>query len=84
MAKRYVTVRVVDSGGRPVQHAKVVLWASGQFLVAPGPLPEKYTDSSGIAELAVELDDSAKISVSVNGSEKIGAGSIRSEYKVTI
>lgn len=82
MAKRYVTVRVVDSGGKPKHYAKVVLSVSGQFL-AFGNIPMKETNREGIAEFEIDLDQNAKIAVVVNGSQKVSSGPIRSEYKVT-
>lgn len=84
MAKRYITVRVVDSGGKPAYYAKVSLSVSGQMGVAPGSsLPSKQTDREGIAEFEVDLDQSAKIAIYVNGSEKVRSGPIRGEYKVS-
>ncbi len=80
--KRYITVRVVDSGGKPAYYAKVVLWVSQ--VGASGPLPEKRTNREGLAEFSPDLDASAKIAVSVNGQEKVRSGSIQAQYKVSL
>lgn len=83
MAKRYVTVRVVDSGGKPVYNAKVSLEVSGQMAMAAGFLPSKQSNREGIAEFEVDIDQSAKVAVYVNGSEKVSRGPVRGEYKVS-
>lgn len=80
--KRYISVRVVDSGGRPVHYARVVLHVS-QFL-ASGPLPEQHTNRDGVAEFEPDLDASAQVSVSVNGQERVRTGSIQAEYRVVV
>ena len=80
--KRYISVRVVDAGGKPVSQARVTLYVSQTL--ASGTLPEKYTGSDGLAEFAPDLDESARISISVNGQEKVKSGPIRGEYKITL
>lgn len=80
--KRYISVRVVDSGGRPVYYARVALYAS-QFL-ASGSLPDKQTNSEGVAEFETDLDASAQLSISVNGQERVRSCPIQAEYKVVI
>jgi len=80
--KRYISVRVVDSGGRPVRNARVVIHAS-QFL-ASGSLPEKYTGEDGSADYETDFDASAQVSVYVNGQERVRSGPIQAEYKVVI
>jgi len=80
--KRYISVRVVDSGGKPAYYAKVVLYASQAL--ASGPLPEKYTNSDGVAEFEPDLDTSAQVSVSVNGYERVRSGPIQAQYKVVL
>lgn len=77
---KYVTVRVVDSGGRPQSNAKVALWVGG---IAGGFVQPQYTNSNGEADF--KLDDSySEISVSVNDKERVPRGSVRAEYKVVI
>jgi len=81
MAKRYITVRVVNSSGKAADYARVNLYvyqfaASGSF--------EKHTNSDGVAEFDVDIDDGAEISVSVNGDEKVRRGSIKTPYTVSI
>ncbi len=80
--KRYISVRVVDAGGKPTYYARVVLYVSQTL--ASGPLPEKYTNSNGLAEFETDLDASARISVSVNGHEQVRSGPIQADYKVTL
>lgn len=63
-----------------MQGARVSLWVY-QF-GASGSLPEKYTDSSGKAEFDTDLDTHAEISISVNGTEKVGRSTIKSSYDV--
>jgi len=80
--KRYISVRVVDSGGKPAYYAKVVLHVSQ--VLASGPLPEKYTNNDGVAEFEPDLDASSQVSVSVNGQERVRSGPIQAEYKVAL
>lgn len=79
---KYATVRVVDSGGRPQSNAKVSVYVH-QF-AAEGMKDAQYTNSDGETDFKLDIDDGAQISIYVNGSEKVGRGSVRSEYKVTI
>lgn len=81
MAKRYISVRVVDSSGKPVYYAKVTLWIY-QFMASGSK--EKYTDHEGLAEFDEDLDSGAEVSISVNGSEKVKRSSIKAEYKVVV
>lgn len=80
--KRYISVRVVDTSGKPANYAKVVLYVSQTL--ASGPLPEKYTNSEGLAEFEPDLDASAQISVSINGQERVRSCPIQAEYKVAL
>ncbi len=77
--KRYISVRVVDSSGKPAYYAKVVLYVSQTL--ASGPLPEKYTNSEGLAEFETDLDAFAQVSVSVNGYERVRSGPSRRNTK---
>lgn len=82
LLNRYISVRVVDAGGKPANYAKVVLYVSQTL--ASGPLPEKYTNSEGLAEFEADLDAFAQVSVSVNGQERVRSGPIQADYKVTL
>ena len=75
---RYVTVRVLDSDGKPVQGAKVIVWVY-QALSPAMHLPEKYTNREGAAEIDV---DYSEISISVNGHEKVKRGATQGQYKI--
>ena len=79
---RYVSVRVVNSEGRPVHSARVAIEVHA--FLAGGVLSPQYTNSEGLAEFQLDTDSGAEITIYVNGNEKIRRGSIRSEYKVTI
>lgn len=79
---RSVSVRVYDSGGRPVQGARVIIWVY-QF-GANGAIPEKYTDSDGKTEFDIDADEYADISVGVNGVEKVGRSAIKGSYRIEI
>jgi len=81
MAKRYITVRVVNSSGKPEYYARVTLWV---YQFAAGGSYEKHTNSDGVVEFDVDIDEGAEVSISVNGSEKVRRGSIRTPYTVTI
>lgn len=72
----------MESGGRPVRNARVVIHAS-QFL-ASGSLPEKHTSDDGLAEFETDFDASAQVSVYVNGQERVRTGPIQAQYKVVI
>lgn len=77
---RYVTVRVVNSGGRPESNAKVTLWVGG---IAGGFLTPEYTNSDGEADF--KLDDAySEISISVNDRERVPRASVRADYKIVI
>lgn len=79
---KYTTVRVVDSGGRPQSGAKVSIYIH-QF-AAEGMKGPQYTNPDGKADFSLDIDDSAQISVYVNGTEKSGRGSVQSEYTFTV
>ena len=78
---KYVKVRVVNSNGSPQSGSRVAIHVS-QF-AASGSVPEKYTDSSGEASFSLDIDNSAEITVYVEGKEKVEKGPIRSEYTIT-
>jgi len=77
---RYVTVRVVDSGGRPRSGVRVALYVY-QF-AASGMKDPQWTDSNGEADFTLDIDEGAEISVYVDGQERVGRGRVRAEYKV--
>ena len=77
---RYVSVRVVDSGGRPQRDVRVGIEVH-QFLASG--VKTEYTNSDGVAQFSLDVDDGAEITVYANGNEKVRRGSIRSEYTVT-
>lgn len=79
---RYVTVRVVDSSGKPQHNACVGIYVS-QF-AASGMKEDSYTDSNGEAEFRLDIDTYAKIGIYVNGNEKVSNSEVRSEFKITI
>lgn len=62
---RYVTLRVVDSGGRPKKGAKVGCYI--HRFMASGFKPNQYTDSEG--EVEFTLDDDSRITLYVDGRE---------------
>jgi hypothetical protein len=80
--KRYMTVRVVDAGGKPAHDARVTLWV--KQLLASGPLPEKRTNREGLAEFEADLDEGAKVLVSVNGRERTPYEAPQAQYRVTL
>lgn len=77
---RYVTVRVVDSGGRGQSNAKVSIWVGG---IAGGFLSPEYTDSDGEANFKID-DSYTEIAVSVNDHERVSTGKVRADYKIVI
>ena len=79
---KYVTVRVVNSSGSPVSNAKVSVYVH-QFL-AEGMKNPEYTNSDGEAEITLDIDDGAQISIYVNGSERVGRGNVRATYTIPI
>lgn len=79
---KYITVRVVNSEGRPQYYARVSVYVY-QF-AAEGMKEAQYTNADGETDFKLDIDDGAQIAIYVNGSEKIERGSVRSEYKVTI
>lgn len=81
MAKRYITIRVVNSSGKPEYYARVNLYI---YQFAASGSHEKYTNHDGVAEFDLDIDEGAEVSVSVNGNEKVRRGSIRTPYTVTI
>lgn len=80
--KRYVSVRVVDEGGKAVSSATVALYLYQSL--ASGGAGQKQTNSEGLAEFEVDADSSAEMSVSVNGHERVRRSSIQGEYKIRI
>ncbi len=77
---RYVKVRVVNSDGRTVHYAKVVVWV--YQTLASGAV-EKYTDSEGLAQFEMDIDDCAEIEISVNGERRVQKGPVLSEFTLT-
>lgn len=56
----YITVRVVDSSGRPEANAKVSVWRGGW-------VPEQRTDSEGESEFAINATPSDRIRIYAKG-----------------
>ena len=78
---RYVSIRVVDSGGRTKRDVRVALEIH-QFLASG--IKAENTDSNGLAQFSLDVDDGAEVTVMVNGSVKLQRGPIKSEYFFTI
>lgn len=79
---KYTSIRVVGSGGCPQSNARVTLEIH-QF-AAGGMKGPQHTDSEGKTDFALDIDDGAKITVYVNGQEKVGRDKVRSQYQITI
>lgn len=79
---KYVTVRVVDSGGRPQSDVKVSIYV--HQMLAEGMKGPEYTDASGLTDFDLDIDEHAQISIYVNGNERVPRGSVRADYRVTI
>ncbi len=79
---KYISVRVVDSSGRPKKNVRVIISAN-QFLAAGG-FPPVYTNSDGLARFDLNIDDSAKIEISVGYKQVVGLSKPKSEYFITI
>jgi hypothetical protein len=77
-----MTVKVVNSNGNPQHYARVAISVSQ--CGGSGNAPERYTDSIGAARFSLDIDDSAQITVYVNGNKKVLQSPVRSEYFVTI
>jgi len=78
---KYVKIKVVNSNGSPQSGSRVAIHVS-QF-AASGSVPEKYTDSNGEVNFSLDIDNSAEITVYVEGKEKVRQGSVCSEYFIT-
>jgi hypothetical protein len=78
---RYVSVRIVDSSGRPQRDIRVGIGVS-QF--AASGVETGYTNGDGMAQFQLNVDEFAQINVYVNGQEKVRTGTIKSEYVITI
>ena len=77
---RYVSVRVVDSGGRPKRASRVALEVH-QFLA--GGVKSDDTDSDGLAQFSLDVDDGAEVTVMVDGNVKVPRGPIKAQYLIT-
>ena len=77
-----IMVRVVGSDGRPRSSERVSVYVY-QF-GASGMKEAVYTDSDGEADFDLDIDTHGEISIYVNGNEKVGRGSVKSEYRITI
>lgn len=78
---RYISVRVVDSGGRPKRASRVALEVH-QFLA--GGVKSEITDNDGLAQFAIDVDDGAEVTIMVNGNVEFSRGPIKAQYLVTI
>lgn len=77
---RYISVRVVDSGGRPKRDARVALEIH-QFLA--GGVKSENTDSDGVAQFSLDVDGGAEVTVIVDGNVKIPRGPIKAQCLIT-
>jgi len=77
---RYVAVRVVDSGGHPKRDARVAIEVH-QFLA--GGVKSDNTDSDGLAQFSLDVDDGAEVTVMVDGNVKVPRGPIKAQYLIT-
>ena len=78
---RYVSVRAVDSSGRPVRDVRIALEVH-QFLA--GGMKAEHTNSDGVAEFTLDVDTFAEITVYANGNPKVGRGSIQAQYTLVV
>ncbi len=78
---RYVSIRVVDSGGRPKRDVRVALEIH-QFLA--GGVKAQNTDSNGLANFSLDVDDGAEVTVMVNGEVRLQRGAIKAEYLIVL
>ncbi|HET6382530.1 MAG TPA: hypothetical protein VFJ58_03990 [Armatimonadota bacterium] len=78
---RCISVRAVDSAGRPVRDTPITLEIH-QF--AAGGMKAEFTDSEGLAQFELDLDRFAEITIYANGNPKVRRGKIKTEYTVTV
>ncbi|MBC7529383.1 MAG: hypothetical protein H7308_17780 [Chthonomonadaceae bacterium] len=79
---KYVTVRVIDSNGRPQSDVRVSLLV--YQTLASGMKTPQYTSSNGEANFDLDIDQFAEISVYVKGEERISRGSVKAEYRIIV
>ena len=79
---KYVTVRVIDSSGRPQSDVRVSLFV--YQTLASGMKTPQYTNSKGEANFDLDIDQFAEISVYVKGEERIPRGSVEAEYRIIV
>lgn len=79
---RYVTVRVVDGGGRPQSGVKVTIWVYQTFAVT-GHIDPQYTDSNGETEFRLD-DGYNEISISVKDHERVKRDKVQAYYKIIL
>lgn len=78
---RYVLVRVLDRSGKVVPRAKVTVWQSGW---TGGQLAGKETNDAGAAEFALDLKDSDRIDVHVNGTPQATNEKPQAEFRLVL
>ena len=78
---RNVSVRAADSAGRPQSNIRVSIEVHQAF---GGGVKTAYTNSDGLAEFQLDVDQFAEITVYANDSKKVERGSIKAEYKVVV
>ena len=78
---RYITVRVVDSSGRPYYNEKVSVEC--HRTLATGFVPDQSTDREGVAQFSVD-DNMPEISIFVKGRKVVDRDSVRAQYQVVI
>ena len=79
---KYASVRVVDSGGRPRSGEKVSVYVY-QF-AAGGMIGPEYTNSDGLADFTLDIDEYAEIAIYVAGSERVRRDRVRASYTVIV
>lgn len=79
---RYITVRVVESSGRPRSNARIGVWI--YQTLANGMKEYVYTNSEGEAHISLDIDEYAEISISVDGDEKVRRGKVKAEYHIVV
>jgi|GEM_PF-2466125 hypothetical protein len=78
---RYINVRVLDRSGKPVSQARISI---GKFGIDQGVFgDQKYTDSDGLAQFALDLGDYDDICVYVNGEDRTGRTRPKAEFFIT-
>lgn len=78
---RSVLVRVLDRSGKAVPRAKVSVWKSGFF---GGKWAEQETDGSGLTEFMLDLGDSDRIDIHVNGTSMAQDQRLQADFRFVV